>query len=172
MCLSFITNFSNAVICGDFNAHHKIWNFNTPHKNGVSLLDFIEKNNYSLQNTFQPPHMIFDAGIICFLIDLTIIFPKHFPQMQLGSDWCFYGKRHRRSQGGGPNRNASNDKLVIKTANGFSVTVRSLIVTLIADHKDLFFFLFFWSSPDFRDKFSSSARENFFCCFLIMVSNQ
>ena len=144
MCLSFITNFSDAVICGDFNAHHKIWKFNTPIQNGASLLDFIEKNNYSLHNTrtSQPPHMIFNAGIICFLIDLTVISPSISHKCSLEVTNVVMGSDIDVARGRGPNRNASNDKLVIKTANGFSVPIRSLVVILIADHEDLFFFLF------------------------------
>ena len=119
MCLSFITNFSDAVICGDFNAHHKMWNFDTPHQNGASLLDFIEQNNYSLQNTFQPPHMIFNAGIKCFLIDLTVISPSISHKCSLEVTDVFMGSDIDVARGREPNRNASNDKLVIKMANGF-----------------------------------------------------
>ena len=61
-CLSFITKFPNVIICGDFNAHHKMWDSGTPNQNGVSLLAFIEENDYSLQNTSKPTHIVFKSG--------------------------------------------------------------------------------------------------------------
>ena len=65
---------------------------------------------------------------------------------------------HRTIGPGGPashNRNASNDKFVTKTAIGFSVSALSSVFTSTVDREDLF-----WSSPDFREKLSSSAHEN------------
>ena len=43
-----------------------------PIQNGLNLLDFIEENDYSLQNTPKLTHMIFNAGLKFSLIDLTI----------------------------------------------------------------------------------------------------
>ena len=39
--MSFITKFPDVDICGDFNAHHKMWDSDIPNQNGVSLLAFI-----------------------------------------------------------------------------------------------------------------------------------
>ena len=44
--LSFITKFPNVIICGDFNAHHKMRDSGTPNQNGISMLAFIEENDY------------------------------------------------------------------------------------------------------------------------------
>ena len=52
----------------------------------------------------------------------------------------------------------TNDKIVTKTVIGFSAPVVSLAFMLTANREDLFF----WSSPYFRNKFSSSAREDLF----------
>ena len=43
---------------------------------GVSLLDFIEENDYLLQNTSKLTHMVFNAGLKCSLIDLTNTSPS------------------------------------------------------------------------------------------------
>ena len=75
-CLSLITKFPNVIICGDFNAPHKTWDSGTPNQNGVSLLAFIEDEDYSLQNTCKPTRMVFNAGLKCSLIDLIITSPS------------------------------------------------------------------------------------------------
>ena len=94
-CLSFITQFPNVMICDDFNAHHKMWDFGTPIQNGVSLLDFIEENDYSLQITSKPTHMVFNAGLKCSRIDRIITSPSISHKCNLevrniimGSDHC------------------------------------------------------------------------------------
>ena len=94
-CLSFITKFPKVIICGDFNAHHKMWDSGTPNQNGISLLAFIEENDYSLQNTSKPTHMVFNAGLKCSLIDLTITSPSisckcglEVTNIFMGSDHC------------------------------------------------------------------------------------
>ena len=59
-----------------------------------------------------------------------------------------------------PNRNASNDKFVAKTAilSSFSWFVFTL-------HETVKTLSFFCSSPFFRKKFSSSGRKTCSCCF-------
>ena len=74
--LQFIAKFRHVIICGDFNAHHKMWDAGSAHQNGYGLLDFIEQNDYSVVNTDQPTHMsLSPAGINYSLIDLTLCSP-------------------------------------------------------------------------------------------------
>ena len=73
--LQFITNFRNVIICGDFNAHHKMWDARPANSNGYRLLDFIEQNDYSVMNTDQPTHINLNSGLNCSLIDLTLCSP-------------------------------------------------------------------------------------------------
>ena len=94
-CPSCIFECPNVIICGDFNAHNKMWGSGTPNQNGVSSLDFIEENDYSLQNTFKPTHMIFNKELKCSLIDLTINSPSishkcsfEVTNIFMGSDHC------------------------------------------------------------------------------------
>ena len=93
-CLSFITKFPIVIICGDFNAHHKMWNSGTPNQNGISLLAFIEENDYSLQNTSIPTHMVFNAKLKCLLIDLTITSPSISHKCSLEVTNIFMGSNH------------------------------------------------------------------------------
>ena len=89
-CQPFITKFLDLIICGDFNAHHKMWDStSTSNQNGVSLFDFIEENDYSLQNTFKPTHMVFNAGLKCSLIDLIITYLSNSRsgELLLVNDW-------------------------------------------------------------------------------------
>ena len=94
--LQFIAKFRNVIICGDFNAHHKMWDAGSANQNGYRLLDFIEQNHYSIMNTDQPIHMSLNpAGINYSLIDLTLCSPaislKYFVEVIgdfLNSDHC------------------------------------------------------------------------------------
>ena len=60
-----------------------------------------------------------------------------------------------------PNCNASNDKFVTKTAIGFSVSALSLVFSPRPQTVKTFF----WSSPDFQEKFCSSAHDELFFLF-------
>ena len=82
------------IIYGDFNAHHKIWNSGTPNQNGISLFAFIEENDYSLQNTSIPTYMVFNAGLKCSLIDLTITSPSISHKCSLEVTNIFMGSDH------------------------------------------------------------------------------
>ena len=73
--LHFVTKFRKVIICDDFNAHHKLWNAESPNINGHRLFDFIEQNDYSVMNTDQPTHMTLNAELNCSLIDLTLCSP-------------------------------------------------------------------------------------------------
>ena len=74
--LQFIAKFRHVIICGDFNALHKMWDAGSANQNGYGLLDFIEQNDYSVMNTDQPTHMsLSPAGINYSLIDLTLCSP-------------------------------------------------------------------------------------------------
>ena len=55
--LQFFAKFRHVIICGDFNAHHKMWDAGFANQNDYGLLDFIEQNDYSVMNTDQPTHM-------------------------------------------------------------------------------------------------------------------
>ena len=92
--LLFITKFPNVIICGDFNAHRKMWDYSTPNQNGVGLLAFIEENDYSLQNTSKPTHMVFNAGLKCSLIDLIITSPSISHKCSLEMTNIFMGSDH------------------------------------------------------------------------------
>ena len=81
----------------------------------------------------------------------------------------FEFRQRRRSQRGPggptPNRNASNDKFVTKTAI-FSSVFFSFLVCVHLDMRPLRPFCFvFCSSSFFREKFSSSDREDLFLLF-------
>ena len=93
-CLSLITKFPNVIICGDFNAPHKTWDSGTPNQNGVSLLAFIEDEDYSLQNTCKPTRMVFNAGLKCSLIDLIITSPSISHKCSLEVTNIFMGSDH------------------------------------------------------------------------------
>ena len=49
--LLFIINFSNVIICGDLNAHHKMWDDGTLNTNGQHFINFIDKHDYKILNT-------------------------------------------------------------------------------------------------------------------------
>ena len=72
-----------------------MWDSGTPNQNGVSLLAFIEENDYSLQNTIKSTHMVFNAGLKCSLINLNITSPSishkcslEVTNVFMGSDPC------------------------------------------------------------------------------------
>ena len=65
-----------------------------------------------------------------------------------------------------PNRNASNDKFVTKTAILLSFSWFVFILTRDREDLIVFFALYFF----FRKKFSSSDRETCSCCFLFWSS--
>ena len=93
-CLPLITKFPEVIICGDFNAHHKMWDSGNSNQNGVSLLAFIEENDYLLQNTSKPNHMVFNAGLKCSLINLTITSPSISHKCSLEVTNIFMGSDH------------------------------------------------------------------------------
>ena len=69
-----------------------------------------------------------------------------------------YVTSDHRPRGPPPNCNASNDKFVTKTAIAFSVSALSLVFSPRPQTVKTFS----WSSPDFREKFSSSAHDELF----------
>ena len=75
-----------------------------------------------------------------------------------------YVTSDHRPRGPPPNCNANNDKFVTKTAIAFSVSALSLKFSPRPQTVKTFF----WSSPDFREKFCSSAHDELFFCLVFV----
>ena len=60
--MSFVKDFTNVIICGDFNAHHKMWDNDMPNTNGQHFINFIDKYDYTILNTTKPTYFSFQQG--------------------------------------------------------------------------------------------------------------
>ena len=86
--------YSNAIIVGDFNAHHKMWDSrSTPNKTGHSLVDcLIELNNLELLTPLNFPTYLNVHNNSTSTLDLSFVSPSLCPGAQillerpLGSD--------------------------------------------------------------------------------------
>ena len=95
--LSFVNKYRNVILCGDFNAHHKMWDKGSPNVNGNRLVDFVEQYDYSVLNVTLPTHLSFtkNIGVKSALIDLAIATPNTALECDvevtnnlMGSDHC------------------------------------------------------------------------------------
>jgi len=93
--LNYINKFPNVIMCGDFNAHHRLWDVGTPNQNGYILADFIENNEYTILNLTKPTHVTLNKELKTSLIDLTITSSSishkccvNVTNSFLGSDHC------------------------------------------------------------------------------------
>ena len=74
--LSYFKRFSNILLCGDFNARHRMWDVGSPNNNGYRLVEFIEENDFTVLNITQSTHMVFNTSLNTSLIVLTISSPN------------------------------------------------------------------------------------------------
>ena len=73
--LSFIKSFTNVIICGNFNAHQKMWDDGTLNTSGQHFINFIDKYDYTILNTTDLTYFFFNRRKIKFaLIDMSLIF--------------------------------------------------------------------------------------------------
>ena len=92
--LSFLPTFNNAVICGDFNAHHPSWGSAAANSGVSNLVNFLSNGNHVLLNLSVPTtHLTISDKIQWSLLDLTVVFSQmagnsntNIPLDFLGSD--------------------------------------------------------------------------------------
>ena len=71
--LDFLSNFAKVILCGNFNAHHGMWESEYTNCSGRSLVEALDVHDLVVLNTTTPTHFSLTGRNARSLLDLVLV---------------------------------------------------------------------------------------------------